>query len=67
MEIARLNTSNRTTEGSISLAYLKDPTNPRWAKDAGVKLYFQIMRRYAPKDEAPPAGGGEALWARGGR
>jgi branched-chain amino acid transport system substrate-binding protein len=51
MQIARLNTSNRTTEGSMSLAFLKDPTNPRWAKDAGVKLYFQIMKRYAPKND----------------
>ncbi len=47
MQIARLNTSNRTTEGSMSLAFLKDPTNARWAKDAGVKLYLQIMKRYA--------------------
>jgi branched-chain amino acid transport system substrate-binding protein len=51
MQIARLNTSNRTTEGSMSLAYLKDPTNPRWAKDAGVKLYLQIMKRYAPNSD----------------
>jgi branched-chain amino acid transport system substrate-binding protein len=51
MQIARLNTSKQTTEGAMSLAFLKDPTNPRWAKDAGVKLYFQIMKRYAPKDD----------------
>ena len=47
MQIARLNTHSRTTEGSMSLAFLKDPTNPRWAKDAGVKLYYRIMKRYA--------------------
>jgi branched-chain amino acid transport system substrate-binding protein len=49
MQIARLNTSKATTEGAMSLAFLKDPTNVRWAKDPGVKLYFQIMKRYAPK------------------
>ena len=51
MQIARLNTSNRTTEGSMSLAFLKDPTNPRWARDAGVKRYLQILKRYAPKED----------------
>jgi branched-chain amino acid transport system substrate-binding protein len=51
MAIARLNTSRQTTEGSMSLAFLKDPTNPRWAKDAGVKLYFQIMKRYLPNSD----------------
>ena len=47
MEIARLNTSRAATEGSISLAYLKDPTNPRWTSDRGVKLYRSIMSKYA--------------------
>ena len=47
MQIAKLNTSSRTTEGSVSIAFLKDPTNPKWANDKGVKLYFEIMKRYA--------------------
>ena len=51
MQIARLNTSKATTEGVMSLAFLKDPTNPRWAKDAGVKLYLQVMKRYAPRED----------------
>jgi branched-chain amino acid transport system substrate-binding protein len=47
MEVARLNTGNRTTEGATSLAFLKDSTNTaRWGKDAGVKLYLSIMKRF---------------------
>jgi branched-chain amino acid transport system substrate-binding protein len=47
MEVARLNTGNRTTEGATSLAFLKDSTNAaRWGKDAGVRLYFSIMKSF---------------------
>ena len=47
MNVARLNTGNRTTEGATSLAFLKDSTNKaRWGKDAGVKLYLSIMKRF---------------------
>ncbi len=47
MEVARQNTGNRTTEGATSMAFLKDPTNAaRWGKDAGVRLYYAIMKRY---------------------
>jgi branched-chain amino acid transport system substrate-binding protein len=49
MRIATLSTSPRVTEGAISMAWLKDPTNPRWAKDRGVLLYRQVMRRYYPQ------------------
>ena len=36
MEVARLNTNNRTTEGATSLAFLKDASNTaKWGKDAG--------------------------------
>jgi branched-chain amino acid transport system substrate-binding protein len=34
--------------GSISVYYTKDPANPRWASDAGMKLYKSIMAKYAP-------------------
>ena len=51
MQIARLNTQPKTTEGAMSIAFLKDPTNPRWANDAGVKLYLQVMKHYAPGDD----------------
>ncbi len=47
MEVARLNTNNRTTEGATSLAFLKDASNTaKWGKDPGVKLYYSIMKRF---------------------
>jgi branched-chain amino acid transport system substrate-binding protein len=49
MNVARFNTKNRTTEGAISTVFLKDASNlTRWGKDAGVKLYYAILKRYAP-------------------
>lgn len=49
MEVARLNTNGRTTEGAISTVFLKDASNlARWGKDAGVKLYYEILKKYAP-------------------
>ena len=38
--------SKKQTEGSISIVFLKDPTDPRWAKDPGMKLYRTIMKHY---------------------
>ena len=34
--------------GSISTYYLKDPANPSWNNTPGMKLYNQIMAKYAP-------------------
>jgi branched-chain amino acid transport system substrate-binding protein len=39
---------NKVVNGSISIVFLKDPTDPRWAKDATMKLYRSIMKKYAP-------------------
>ena len=45
---------NKRVEGSISIVFLKDPNDPKWARDPGVALYRKIMRTYArgenPKD-----------------
>jgi branched-chain amino acid transport system substrate-binding protein len=38
--------------GSLSVAYLKDPANPQWNNDAAMKLYRQIMAKYAPSADA---------------
>jgi hypothetical protein len=46
MTIANLASSKRQTEGSISLAFLKDPINPHWAADKGVKLFRTILKKY---------------------
>jgi branched-chain amino acid transport system substrate-binding protein len=46
MTIATLSSSRRETEGSISIVFLKDPTDPRWAKDRAVKLFRSVLKKY---------------------
>jgi branched-chain amino acid transport system substrate-binding protein len=46
MTIAGLASSKRQTEGSISLAFLKDPINPQWVNDRAVKLFRTILKKY---------------------
>ena len=36
------------TTGVVSVIYLKDPTDPRYANDSGLALYKQIMAKYVP-------------------
>jgi branched-chain amino acid transport system substrate-binding protein len=53
MTVSSSRGSNKRVEGAISIVFLKDPNDPKWARDPGVKLYRQIMRRYGsgnPKD-----------------
>jgi branched-chain amino acid transport system substrate-binding protein len=38
---------NKAVNGSLTLNFLKDPTDPRWRNDAGMKQYRSIMSRYA--------------------
>ena len=38
--------------GSLSIAFVKDPTDKVWAKDPVVKLYRSILAKYAPGREA---------------
>ncbi len=38
--------------GSLSVAYLKDPSSPTWNNDAGMKLYRSVMAKYAPSANA---------------
>jgi branched-chain amino acid transport system substrate-binding protein len=46
MGIATVGTSKKQTEGSISIVFLKDPTDAHWKRDPGTKLYRSIMKRY---------------------
>lgn len=48
MSAAVANAGAATVNGSISTYYTKDPANPSWDKDAGMKLYKSIMAKYAP-------------------
>ena len=42
-------------EGTISIQYAKDPSNPTWANDPAVKLYRTIMSKYYPNGDSPTA------------
>ena len=46
MTIASEGGKNKTVEGSISTTVLKDPTDPRWKNDPGMKLYRSILAKY---------------------
>jgi len=44
--------ANPVVKGMVSVAYLKDPTDPRWAQDAAMKLYRKVLKRFAPGADA---------------
>ncbi|HEY8103820.1 MAG TPA: ABC transporter substrate-binding protein [Gaiellaceae bacterium] len=47
MTLASEGGSNKAVQNSISIVFLKDPTDPKWRNDAAVKLYRSIMAKYA--------------------
>jgi branched-chain amino acid transport system substrate-binding protein len=47
MVLASEGGKNRAVEGSITTTVLKDPTDPRWKNDAGMKLYRSLLSKYA--------------------
>ena len=48
MKIASLSASPQEVAGSISVAFVKDPTSPVWRNDKAVKLYRRILARFMP-------------------
>ena len=48
MKISRVASSRKQVEGSVSIAFVKDPTAKQWAKDRTVRLYKSIMQRFLP-------------------
>jgi len=51
---AILNATQKAGAGTLvnntfTVQYAKDPTSPRWANDGAVKLYRQILAKYAPQ------------------
>jgi branched-chain amino acid transport system substrate-binding protein len=48
MKIAKFGSSQKQVEGSISIAFVKDPTASQWAKDKTVRLYKTIVKRFLP-------------------
>jgi branched-chain amino acid transport system substrate-binding protein len=52
MKIAKFGSSQKQVEGSISIAFVKDPTSKQWAKDKTVRLYKTAMKRFLPSAKA---------------
>jgi branched-chain amino acid transport system substrate-binding protein len=48
MGLAVGSSSADTVNGSYSVGFTKDPANPKYANDAGMKLYKQLMAKYGP-------------------
>jgi hypothetical protein len=48
MDAVQRNTGKKLVEGVVSSQFLKDPTDPALARDPGVRLYKQVLRRYLP-------------------
>jgi hypothetical protein len=48
MKIARVASSRKQVEGSVSIAFVKDPSSKQWAKDKTVRLYKSILQRFLP-------------------
>ncbi len=48
MQAASEGGTNKLTENTVSIVFLKDPTDPQWQTDPAIKLYLQVMKSYAP-------------------
>jgi branched-chain amino acid transport system substrate-binding protein len=44
------------SQGIISSAYLKDPTDPQWKSDAGMKAWNEFLDKYFPEANRTDAG-----------
>src|SRR5262249_29729874 len=47
MVLASEGGKNPVVNGTVSVVFLKDPTDPKWKADKAIVLYRQIMARYA--------------------
>ena len=47
MQIASSAGQNKLVNATVSIVFLKDPTDPKWKNDAAIKLYRKIMAQYA--------------------
>jgi branched-chain amino acid transport system substrate-binding protein len=47
MLIASEGGRNKKVNGTVSIVFLKDPTDPKWKADPAMRLYRSIMARYA--------------------
>jgi len=47
MQLASEGGTNKAVENSISIVFLKDPTDAKWRSDAAIRLYRSVLARYA--------------------
>ena len=47
MTLASEGNTNKVVENSVSIVFLKDPTDAKWRADAAMKLYRTILAKYA--------------------
>jgi branched-chain amino acid transport system substrate-binding protein len=52
MKIAKFASSQKHVDGSISIAFVKDPTAKAWSRDKTVRLYKSILKRFVPNAKA---------------
>lgn len=48
MTLAAEGGTNKVAPGAVSIAFLKDPTDPKWAKDKTMLRYRTLLKQYAP-------------------
>jgi branched-chain amino acid transport system substrate-binding protein len=46
MSIADLTGAKAVTKGAVSIVFFKDPSDPHWVKDPGIKLFQTIIAKY---------------------
>jgi branched-chain amino acid transport system substrate-binding protein len=49
LSLAQKSGAGALVDNTFTLQYSKDPSNPRWVNDAAMKLYRQVLSRYAPQ------------------
>ena len=47
MSIADLTGAKSVTRNALSIVFFKDPSDPKWAEDAGIRLMQSIVKKYA--------------------
>lgn len=52
LTLAQRSGAGTLVNNTFSVQYAKDPANPAWDNDAGMKLYKSIMAKYAPNLKA---------------
>jgi branched-chain amino acid transport system substrate-binding protein len=55
LTVAKSNGAGELVNKTFTTQYAKDPANPKWDNDAGIKLYKQVMAKYYPKGRVTDA------------